>query len=1469
MDLKWQLALLSMRERRYFQKTGKKITINGSDTAGYDKTKVECFNCHKMGQFTRECRSVRNQESRPRNQDSSRKMLIVEDTSSKAMVAIDGACFNWSYMADDEVPTNMALMAFSDSEVHNSKTCSNTCLKSFETLKTQYDNLRIEFNKSEFNLATYKRGLFAPPTIDLSNSSLEEFKEPEFKGYGPKARNKSYLTGYQEYDGGFVVSASSSKGGKITGKGKTRTGKLDFEDVYFVKELKFNLFSVSQMRDKKNSVLFTETECLILFPDFKLPDESQVLLKVPKKNNMYNLDLKNVVPSKDLACLFEKATNDESNLWHKRLGHINFKTMNKLMKGNLVRGLPSNIFENDHTCVAFQKEKQHKASYKSKLVNSVSQPLQILYTDLFGPTFINSIMGKMYCLVVTDDYSRVLMTKPHNKTPYKLLIGRTPTISFMRPFGCLVTILNTLDHLGKFKGKAKEGFLVGYSTNNKAFRVYNSRTRKVDENLHVNFLENKPNITGSGLEWLFDIDSLITSMNYQPISAGNRTNGNAGSKIHSGVGQVRKEKVPDQEYILLPLLNTSLDVPSSHEEVDSLPKDDAGKKSTAEPTCVEGSKIDDLGSLDHQIKSTDDFENTNNINSFNTASLIVNDASNKDGTFQRIIGKWDFSTPITVNADYNNLETVIPVSPFPSTRFHKDHPKEQIIREVNSAVQTRKIAKQNEAELITFIIKKRRTNHKDFQNCLFACFLSQMEPKKVTQDLDDESWVEAIQEEGIDYDEVFAPVARIEAIRPDIMFAVCACLRFQVQPKVTHMHAMKRIFRYLKGQPTLGLWYPKDSPLDLIAYYDSDYVGASLDRKSTTGGCQFLGSRLISWQCKKQKIMANSTTEPEYIAASNCYGQVLWLQNQLLDYGYNFMQTKIHVDNESEICVLKNPIYHLNTKHIEIRHHFFRDSYEKRLIEMVKIHTDYNVADLLTKAFDVTRFLFLVASIGLELKGYLINDGYADLVQHAGDYFNTAGQTATRKEFSIPLMAGSLAKTISAKFWNTASSKIINSAKQIHVIVDGKAIVISKSSVRSDLLFDDEDAITCLTNDDIFENLAFMGYEPLFTKLTFQKDEAVHQEEGDRVERAITTDASLEAAHASDNIFMTQTTLMPNVDISQEMATGGSPMRQDTIGGTSAQTRSERVFEQPSEPPILEGHTSGSGEDRMEHPFELTDFVPPTPYDSPLSGGYTPRSDEGRLKLEELMVLCTTLANRVTTLENELSTTKAIYHKAFITLTKQVKKLETQLKKKRSRAVIHSSDEEEPSVDIEDSPKHRRMIKELDKDEDVNLERYNLEKALELQRPLDQRKEDVAKGDQAKKIDWNDPTVLRYHALQNRPFSKAEVRKNMIMYLKNQGGEDLEILWKLVQDKHGDTRLEEGYERVLWGDLKVMFKPDVKSEVWRQLQGHDITVWKLFSLSGVHFVRFKSLHIFLLVDKVYHLTLATITKMLERKLQDG
>ncbi|GJV79588.1 putative ribonuclease H-like domain-containing protein [Tanacetum coccineum] len=454
--------------------------------------------------------------------------------------------------------------------------------------------------------------------------------------------NMSYLIDYEEIDGGYVAFGGNPKGEKITGKCTIKTGNLDFENVYFVRELKFNLFSVSQMCDKKNSVLFNDTECIVLSPNFKLIDESQVLLRVPRKNNMYSVDLKNIVPKGGLTCLFAKATSDESKLWHRRLGHLNFKTMNKLVKGNLVRGLPSKLFENDQTCVACQKGKQHRAFCKSKTENSISLPLHLLHMDLFGPIFVKSLMKKMYCLVVIDDYSRFtwvffLATKDEtsgilksfktgidNLVDHKVKVIRcdngtefknretnklcekkeavntacyVPTLSFMRPFGCPVTILNTIDHLRKFDGKANEGFFVGYSLNSKAFRVFNSRTRIVEENLHIRFSESTPNVVG-------------------------------GTKASDNADQARKETKLIKDYILLPLW-------TAHPPFSQTPKssDDDGFK----PSSNVEKKVNEDPRKESECNDREKEDNDKNTNYVNTVSSTINAAGINEDNAELIV----------------------------------------------------------------------------------------------------------------------------------------------------------------------------------------------------------------------------------------------------------------------------------------------------------------------------------------------------------------------------------------------------------------------------------------------------------------------------------------------------------------------------------------------------------------------------------------------------------------------------------------------------------------------------------------------------------------------------------------------------------------------------------------------------------------------------------------------------------------
>nr|GEY43588.1 hypothetical protein [Tanacetum cinerariifolium] len=954
--------------------------------------------------------------------------------------------------------------------------------------------------------------------------------------------------------------------GRINGKGKIKDGMLDFEDVYYVEELKhYNLFSVSQMCDKKNKVLFTDTDCLVLSPGFKLPDENQVLLKIPRQHNMYSFNVKNIDPYGDLSCLFAKASIDESNKWHRRLGHVNFKNINKLIKGNLVRGLPSKILENDHNCVACQKGKQHKASCKAKTDETTPilkdfirqdenqfnhkvktirsnngtefknhdlielcglkgikreysnaktsqqnivakrknrtliEAARSMLADSFLPTTFWAEEVNTACYVL----NRILATKPQNKTPYELLTGRQPIISYLRPFGCHVTILNTINQLGKFDGKGidlhDEHFVLpiwsAYSTTVK------SSKDKIQKTTDCKTCE-KP---VSQVEQIFQEE--LEKLKRQEKEANDA---------------VRKEATQDANTNITNLLN-AVSAPVSVVGPSRALNDD------------EPSYPDDL-SMPH----------LKDIYASPSEGIFTNSSYDDEG----------------VVTDFNNLETTVNVSPTPTTRIHTINPKTQILGDPMSAVQTRsKVKKNSEAHAL------------------------------ISQALEDESWVDAMQEEllqfqiqkvwilvdspfgkkaigtkwvyrnkkdergvvvrnkarlvsqghrqeeGIYYDEVFSPVARFEAISiflafasymgfivyqmdvksaflygtideevyvtqppdfvdpkfPNKVYKVVNALyglhqaprawyatlstflkrsgykrgaidntlyikqdkkdimlvhvyvdditfsstkksrcdefnelmknRFQmssmgeltfflglqvkqrkmtastpietqkplvkdeeaadlnVTPKTSHLQAVKMIFRYLKGQPKLGLWYPKASSFNMEAYSDSDYVGVNLDRKSTIGGCQFLGRRLISWQCKKQTIVATSTSEAKYVDGAHCSTLV-----------------------------------------------------KGRLLEVTTAKQSKELA--------------------------------------------SPKQMALGKDESNSLIVDSLLKTIwssmhhviAMKHWLFQSKRLLGSSP-----IDAKRVNIKESSIRRTLKLYDEEGISCLANDEIFTGLANMG----------------------------------------------------------------------------------------------------------------------------------------------------------------------------------------------------------------------------------------------------------------------------------------------------------------------------------------------------------------------------------------------------------
>ncbi|KAJ9558178.1 hypothetical protein OSB04_012792 [Centaurea solstitialis] len=1070
---------------------------------------------------------------------------------------------------------------------------------------------------------------------------------------------KELLSNYKEEYGGSVKFGNNELS-PVVGHGDIVCEDITINNVAHVEGLNHNLFSIGKFCDKDLEVNFNKRRCAVR------TEWGRELLVGTRKTNLYTIKLRHMLANKS-QCLITKKSSHQSLLWHRRLSHLNYRYLDRLVKQRLVSSIPMIKFEPDQMCSGCAQGKMKRASHPPKPEQGSKSPLSLIHMDLCDPMKTVSLAGRKYVLVIVDDYSRYTWTKflktkdetsnliinfikavqvqlklpvqtvrsddgtefknqvlkgfytslgitqtfsaartpeqngvverrnrtlveaarsmlaqsqlpqylwaeavntacytqnrsiihrRFGKTPYHLLFRRIPNIDYFKVFGCPCFVLNETENRGKFGPKSDEMIFVGYSDCSVAYRVFNKKSRVVYESVNVRF------------DPFVEISSTVSSN--ADIVSNNVVFTDASSST-----------------------TTFIDLPATSNELDSLfeyfyedlygtnqtSSSDAGTSSTPSSSATPSSEVSPTSSIPCQDLPS--------IVSSPSSSPIVMDNHHLDTTVDAQVQS--SSHDVCDNSLLPDGHESLTPQPA-STNDVSAHPIELIIGDPTSGVQTR-AATANE--------------------CNFSVFLSNIEPTRVSDALQDSDWITAMQEElnqfealkvwrlvklpdcksvidtkwlfknkrdanniivrnkarlvakgyrqqeGIDYDETFAPVARLEAIRmflayaaykdftvfqmdvkttfldghlkeevyvaqpegfvdkehpdyvyvldkalyglkqaprawyeelskhllskgfkkgsvdstlflmkegehivviqiyvDDIIFgstsrelfkkfetvmteefkmsmmgeinfflglqvrqfsygifinqskyifdllkkfdmsgchsigtpmatgnsigpdhegkdvdlrnyrSMVGSLIYQAKPKESHLAAVKRIFRYLKGTPYYGIWYPNGLGFELQAYTDVDYGGCNMDRKSTSGHLQFLGNKLVSWASKKQQCVSTSTAESEYVAAASCCSQVLWMQSQLRDYGLEYKKIPIYCDSKSAIAISANPVQHSKTKHIDIRYHFLKDNVEKENIELYFVNTEYQLADLFTKALDEKRFKFLISRLG-------------------------------------------------------------------------------------------------------------------------------------------------------------------------------------------------------------------------------------------------------------------------------------------------------------------------------------------------------------------------------------------------------------------------------------------------------------------------------------------------------------------------
>ncbi|GJU91659.1 ribonuclease H-like domain-containing protein [Tanacetum coccineum] len=1084
MDLKWQVAMISMRMKKFYKKTGRKLQFDAKEPVGFDKTKVECYNCHKTGHFARECRIKGNQDNRRRdawnsgNKDESR----TGKKDSKALVTIDGEGVDWtSHSKEDE---DYALMACNSSESDTEVTsCSNKCKESYANLKKLYDAQREQLSDASIEIKAYSQGLKKVEAQLVAHQQGQLWYEQKIKFMKIDLDDKTDVLTYHKK---LLAEAQKEKEDLKAKVEKWHNSSKNLSKLLNTQMSANDKFGLGYGDHRYDGILSYENEVL---QSVFMNKESE-LEKQPLYDRFVTAGGMHAVPPPMTGNYMPSGPDIEVDYSQFTYGPKQTQPSESESQSSEFDTCESNISTEPSELVSEPVVNESNVECQPKVwsdapiieeyeSDSEDEYVSIPIKEKETPSFANQQV-KTPRETVKNQFTHSQKPKVETRKELKRMARKADLnngwnnvqrVNKQNQFVPSAVLTRT----GKIPvNTARASSTKNFST---ARQSFNRQTVLTNTSMKVN--TGKPIVNRVRPANVYYKTHSPSSRPFKKTTVlrtdfSNQKLNTAKVNAVSTVGGKRETAVK----------------PSAAHELETSGYLAEFQDNYVAPVALEGRGLacliakatTDESNKWHRRLGHVNFKNLNKLvkgnlvrakasstNLVNTVSIPVSTASPYEG-----LSLSDLTIPEEDDSEIPPLEDIYQNSTYGifTTSSYDDE------GDPTSAVQTRsKINTSSRAHaFVSYVQKQKRTNHKDFHHCLFAVSCLNMNPRRFPRNSEDEiglmlcKRIIAVYQMDVKSaflygkidEEVYVsqPPGFLDPKNPQKVYKVVKALYGLHQaPRAWYATLSTFLLKngYRRGTIDKTLFLKKDkhdiilvqvyvddiifgstkkswcdefealmksrfqmssmgeltfflglqsnrkqmedastpietqkplvkdeeaSDVDVHLYrfqvtpksshlkmsrriIDSDYAGANLDRKSTTGGCQFLGRRLISWQCKKQTIVATSTTEAEYVAAASCCGQVLWIQNQMLDYGFNFMNTKIYIDNESTICIVKNPVYHSKTKHIAIRHHFIRDAYEKKLIQVLKIHTDDNVADLLTKAFDVSRFQFLVVTIGM------------------------------------------------------------------------------------------------------------------------------------------------------------------------------------------------------------------------------------------------------------------------------------------------------------------------------------------------------------------------------------------------------------------------------------------------------------------------------------------------------------------------